>query len=77
MPWDPMKPGASVCVCHSVGHDECRDRVMDGRVTCMAELSRQTGAGGSCGLCVPYFNQIIAHYAAIKAAKAEQPQGVA
>lgn len=59
-----MKPGASVCVCHHVGHDDCRALVLDGSVKCTADLQRKTGAGSSCGLCMPYFEKIIAHYLA-------------
>jgi len=61
--WDPLKPGSSVCVCHKVGHDACRDLVLAGKVTCMDDLKRLTRAGSNCTLCVPYFEQIIAMYA--------------
>ncbi len=57
-----MKPGSSVCVCHEVDHNACRDLVLAGRVASVSDLTRTTAAGSSCSLCVPYFERIIAHY---------------
>jgi|GEM_PF-6959260 len=64
MAWDPMQPGSSVCVCLKIGHDECRDLVLAGKVSNLEDLMRETPAGSRCCLCHPYFEKIIAHYLA-------------
>ncbi|NUQ34938.1 MAG: (2Fe-2S)-binding protein [Planctomycetaceae bacterium] len=62
MPWNPLIPGSPVCVCHKIGHDQCRDLVLSGEVTTLDDLKRLTPAGSNCTLCDPYFEAIIAMY---------------
>ena len=62
MPWDPLKPGTSVCVCHKIGHDDCRALVQSGDVKSLADLKACTRAGFNCTLCEPYFVKIIEMY---------------
>jgi bacterioferritin-associated ferredoxin len=67
MPWDPYQPGETVCVCHRVGHNQCRDLVLAGRVKTLTELEFITPAGSNCSLCEPYFEKIITMYLAVPA----------
>lgn len=62
MAWDPMERGASVCVCHKIGHDDCRALVLSGAVRSIGQLKQKTLAASNCGLCEPYFEKIIAFY---------------
>ena len=62
MAWNPLVPGSSVCICLKIDHNQCRDLVLAGKVTCFDQLKQETGAGTRCTLCVPYFEAIIALY---------------
>lgn len=62
MSWNPLLPGAAVCICFKIDHNHCRDLVLSGQVKTLEDLKRLTKATSRCSLCAPYFEQIIAMY---------------
>jgi len=53
------EPGRMVCACFQVGENRLRAAAP----TCASvdDLTRQTGAGGNCGSCLPELKEILAH----------------
>jgi len=52
-------PGATVCVCHSVGANTIRDAIGSGRCRSVAELGTTLQAGANCGACRPELEALL------------------